>query len=793
MSNKVTEEIETIEIPQELRVRSRLGIEKAKQERNVSPWKSKLAKSAMIAAAGAGLIVALGSATSPTFASYVKSLFLFYNVDEGLKKAADDGFTEAVNRQVTDQGITFRVKEVVNDMFRLSILLVLEKDGKPIDPERLLDIFDPSLARQEPFENEFGVTDEQGNRLNLGNRWETVGDSAVLSLSLDELAAGREVKSLADLPDRINIHFDMIHIAGTDGKWHMNVPIDLAKAKASAAVIPINKRYTSPFGFSIDFLQLHHGPSKSEMLLQVNESQQWRRSYKGSPSFRYEIRDGQGKIVAAKDAIGLTDLEIGNNNTIQQFMSGRGSYGQMRHWQPFVPFKEAKDLTLEVTAIYTQEKTAEDFSVTFDPKELMKQPLAKETEGKKLAFTARIKTEEAKERLSDSREAFKGTGWIIEVDQQLGSDTLDLKWEMQHGPENAEQATLLSKDNKGNYRNRTLFFFRDTAAISERVTMAFNRYTKSNPVSWSIPLKPSSDLLPNAPRAFDMTIEDLNRPEIVARAEQAMRELTPGEPAQMYGVTEFDDRWFFHLKDPDTSIVIVDKASGEPFILRRRYSYDQLNGTLRQKAEQAMKELDPGRSGWFDNAERVKREGQNEWIISGEKAEVVIDGATGDVTKATLIYPPSKLNPQIKAEAELAYAALFNGRELRVADVKRIRTTEKDVWELSVRGRRFEAVIGAVTQQLRSASVPAKDDLPKNDAEARALYATPPITAEQASAAAAPVVKQLFGVELDGYKASVQLNEYTFTKQGAPTVKAKFNAKGELWEYNLPSGQGVSN
>ncbi|GLI07464.1 hypothetical protein YDYSG_34940 [Paenibacillus tyrfis] len=38
-------------------------------------------------------------------------------------------------------------------------------------------------------------------------------------------------------------------------------------------------------------------------------------------------------------------------------------------------------------------------------------------------------------------------------------------------------------------------------------------------------------------------------------------------------------------------MAIVDKATGEPFILRRHYAYDKLDGALRQKAEQAMREL----------------------------------------------------------------------------------------------------------------------------------------------------------------------------------------------------------
>lgn len=796
MSNRVTEEIETIEIPQELRQRSKLGIEQAKRELGLRSWKSKLAKTAAIAVAIVGLVVALGSATSPTFASYVKSLFLFYNVDEGLKKAAGEGFAEPMNRKVTDQGITLKVKEVVNDVFRLSIMCGLEKDGKPLDTDLLLENFIPSDPEQDPYVNEYKITDENGKELNLSRQWRKTGNDLVLYLSFNELSPGNEVNSLADLPNKIFVDFNINQIGETAGKWHLNVPIDLAKAKVSAAVIPLNKRYVSSFGFSVDFLQLRHGPSMSEMVVQVNETQESRRLSKGDPSFRYQIKDGQGRIVAVLDFLRRADLAIGNKNVIKQFLSGKGGSGHVQHRHPFLPFKEAKDLKLELTTVYTEEQMPKDFSVSFDPKEVMKQSLTKEMEGKKLSFTARMKTEEAMERLSDGREVFKGKGWIIEVVQQLGADTLDLQWRLKDRQDRemtGQSETLLSQDENGNYHNRTLFFFKDGTIIPDRVTMTFNRYTKANPVSWSIPLEPSSDqTLPKVPKVFDMTVEDLNKPEVVAKAEKAIRELVPGEPVQMYGVTERADRWILHLKDEDASAVIVDKATGEPLILRRSFVYDKLDGTLRQKAEQAMQELDLGQSGWFERGERVKMKGQNDWIIHGERAEVVIDAVTRVVTKASLKYSPKEVNAQIKAAAEQAYVALSKGKELRVGRVERVKTPLKDVWEITTLGNRFGVSIEAATHQVRSASLPYKDDDPGDEVKARVLYAVPYYTAKKATTIAGPMVNKLFGLDLEDYRANIQLNEYTFVKQGAATVKVKVNAKGEFWEYRIIPEQGKS-
>lgn len=136
-------------------------------------------------------------------------------------------------------------KEVVNDVFRLSIMYGLEKDGKPLDTDLLLENFIPSDPEQDPYVNKYKITDENGKELNLSRQWRKTGNDLVLYLSFNELSPGNEVNSLANLPNKIFVDFNINQIGETAGKWHLNVPIDLAKAKASAAVIPLNKRYVS--------------------------------------------------------------------------------------------------------------------------------------------------------------------------------------------------------------------------------------------------------------------------------------------------------------------------------------------------------------------------------------------------------------------------------------------------------------------------------------------------------------------------------------------------------------------
>jgi len=795
VSNRVTREIETIEIPPELSERSRLGIMQAKREltaarlRGVRKW----GKYAAVTAGGMLIAAALGAAASPAFASYVKSLFWSDNVDAGLKKAAVDGFAKPVNMQVTDQGITLKVKEIVNDVFRFSILYGVEKDGKPLDSDLLFESFIPSGPDQDPYANNYTVTDTDGNELRIGIQSRKVGTDRIMFLEPDDLVPGKELQSLSELPDTVHVRFDIHQIGKVQGKWRLDVPIDVASAKSSASIVPLYRKYDSPLGFSVNFIQLRHGPSKSEMLLQVNETQAWRSSGKGEPSFSYRIMDGQGRVVAAYDSNTVAELAIENKNVIPSMIIGRGQTGRIRYWHSFFPFQDSKDLKLELTAVYTKETLPNPVDIPLDPQSLKSRPLVKTIGDKTLTFSARPKTEQAPIKLADDREAFQGKGWIVEANQQLGTDMLDLQWQLKdnNGKQiQAQSAIELTKNDHGEYRNRTLFFFPGEDNGPEGLNLTAESYIQKHPVSWSIPLVPSNAPAPLAadePRVYDLTVADL-QPEVVNKAEQAMKELLPGRPVELYGVTDLNDRWFIHLKD-DSGIVIVDKAKGKPFIVERTLPYDQVEAKLQYTAEQAIRELAPGQTPLLKKATRKIMNDEDRWIFVGEKTEVDIDAKTGSVVEASMDYDPKQIDPIARAEAERAYNIFSGGKELKISELKLMKTPQQYVWEIYSNHSLF-AKIGAKTKQLLYAGLSYKNDEPGDKNAARALYSKPFYTEARAIAAAAPVVKKLFGIELDGYTVNIHLNAYTFAKKGSPTVQAKINAKGTFWEFNVIPERG---
>ncbi|CAH8705418.1 DUF4179 domain-containing protein [Paenibacillus thiaminolyticus] len=782
---RIVEEIEKIELPEELHQYSKLGIDRAKRELAPSSRTRKAAKAAAATAAGLLLAAAIGAAISPTFAEVMKSWFSLQKADGGLKQAADDGYAESVNKQVTDQGITLRVKEAIHDVFRISILFGLEQDGRPLNSDLLFETFIPEGTDDDPYVNRYEIIDDEGKVLPLSPQLVKSENDRILTLGLDDLVPGHEVQSLSDLPDRITVRFDINQIGKTRGKWHLEVPIDLSAAKASSNLVPLSQRYISPLGFSIDFKQLRHSPSKSELLLQVDETQAWRSEKKIEPMFRYEIKDGEGNIVAAMDGLRRGEVSIGSRNVLKRFLNGQGSIGHMKYRHAFLPFPDAKELTLELTAIYTEERADKELAVAIEPEALRKKPLLKEVNGKSVTFKMRVKEDEAPEQMKDGRSVLAGKGWILEADQQLGSDTLDLQWRMEDGqgkPVQAQSVTELEQDEQGNYRNRTLFFFEGQTPVYDRLTMYVDSWTKKIPVNWSIPLVPSSEELTPLDEVpiYEMTVDEL-KPGMVRQAEQALRELAPGMEAELYGAAEYSDRWFLYAKDNSRSIVIVEKATMKPIAVQRSISYGELDEKLRKTVEDILRQLSPDQPVVFEEAVREKSEVNNRWVLHNEHADIIINALTGKLMEASLSYEPGRFDAEAKAVADTAYSSFAQGRALEMTRMVQRVTPTRHVWEF-YRDMSLLAAVDVKTNQVRSVEQSFKNDHPGDDIGASKKYAEPRYTAEQAIAKASPAVKEVFGINLEGYEVSIRLNEYTFTRQGAATVRGTVNAKGEFWK-----------
>ncbi|WP_325175851.1 DUF4179 domain-containing protein [Paenibacillus profundus] len=342
----------------------------------------------------------------------------------GERERVEQGYSQPVNLEVTDQGITLRVREVMVDPFRVSLMYGIEKDGKPINPDLLFTDFMSMKPDTDPYINNYVVTDLDGNDLKGVNLplARTHGDNAILEVGIDDPTQGYFIRSPKDIPDTIVVHFDINLLGETKRKWQLKVPVSLAPAKSATNFIPLNKRYESPFGFKLDFLQLRHGPSKSELLGDIRESQAWRNQYGTlGPQFLYRIKDEQGQVVAAWDGINDMTYSLESKNALLKQSSGGGTTGRMLYRHAFLPFGDAKGLKLELDAVYTQNPVKTPFVVTFSPEELLGHPLEKNYDGKQLTFRVRKKTDEAAEPVpyGNTKAELKGRGFILELDQRL--------------------------------------------------------------------------------------------------------------------------------------------------------------------------------------------------------------------------------------------------------------------------------------------------------------------------------------------------------------------------------------
>lgn len=788
-AKKVAEEIEKIEIPSGLQQRSKLGIEQAKQERRKTTRSKRFLKKTAAIAAGIVLAVGLGAATSPTFASFIKSLFLSSDVDEGLKNAVHQGYSEVVDMEVTDQGITLKVKEVITDPYRVSVLIGLEKDGKALQADQFIlgdnpKDDDPEL---DPFNvNKVGIYAENGDKLDRSfpYRTKTLGNDIMVYFSLDDSEHPSSSHEVSNIPDNIIVNLDIIQIGDKSGQWHLNVPIDLGAAKEAVKTISLNKRYESPFGFSIDFLQLRHGPSKTELFYRFNHT----KKPKDPREFiHYEIKDNKDRILASYDSLSDTSEEKGLENKNYLGGSGEGSRGYFNQYDAFLPFKHTDNLRLELKTIYTLAQT-EDFSAVFHGNEVLEQPLVKEYEGKKVTFTTRMKTEEAEERFPDGEEVFSGTGWIIEVDQLLDSETAGFYWQAEDEQGNElnsiERKAITSKDADGNYQTEEWFFFHNKGATPEQVTLHFNEYLKANAVNWSIPLESSTGpkLEPNLD-VYDVTVAELE-PAIVKKAEQAINELIPRQPVEIIGADEYDDVWV--VFSTNGGVAHINKGSGEVLEAFRYLPYDKVDKKIRTLAEHAIEDLESKLNDAFHRVSRFKSVDKDNWFLLGNRTSVTIDAPTERV-EASITYTPEQINAKAKEAAEHAYAVMTNGKKLRLADGELVKTPEEHIWKLESRAGSFRFHIGAMTNTLWSVSEVSRYGSPDDDV----AFEQPYYTNEAAIAAAKPFVKKLFQIDLDGYEVKVHLNEYTFTKNGEPTIQAKINTQGTFWEYQLLPEQGI--
>ncbi|USG64777.1 DUF4179 domain-containing protein [Brevibacillus ruminantium] len=417
------------------------GIAVRKKMRNgKKDWKKRsldIMKKTAIAVAGLTAAVTFGTMVSPTFANYVNSLFnTVKEVDEGLKKAAVEGYVQEIGKQVADKGFSLTVKEVLADPTRIALILdFADKDGKRLD------------YRAGEYEFTFTLTDKAGEDLNPENggwRWGREEEYMIVSRDLHDI-----FDSLDKVPDELTVGVEFTKFMDTEGSWKIDVPIDMKKAKAVAKTVVINKEYTSPQGVVIKLDNIMTVPSASTLTLKTDWNEQRNKEYRKlieergwnddpkeprkemrlspgelmqhyltSYDLAYEILDEKGNPIAGRDDTLFKTLNGIEKNSLHEISSGRGKGDSQEwiRWHGFTPFTGHEKLTFKLHSIYLNELAS--FKAKITPDQLSKQPVTVENSGSTFTFNKfQLKTSEEKERIGGYE--WRGKGGIVEIEGTL--------------------------------------------------------------------------------------------------------------------------------------------------------------------------------------------------------------------------------------------------------------------------------------------------------------------------------------------------------------------------------------
>lgn len=344
--------------------------------RKKTPWKR-----IMLTVAGILLAFGLTATLSPSFAQLIGGFFGSEEVDEGLRMATEAGLGERVNLEVTDQGITLKVEDLVVDSSRVALSYqVLDKKGKPQDT--YFDFPDS--------QNEIIIMDQNGKVLDgLNFSWSRGSDYGLIEYSLRE----------HDALEKITIKFDLEELDGVKGNWKLEVPVDIKDIRKLTTTTPLNDAKTNSHGVNIAMKEVQFAPSASELFYETSFTQEEQEKVEEyiekfeeqfgerseSPfanygtAIQYHIENEEKKQIYGHNTFAEGQGHPSSSRAIQ----GTGMYteqlGKIAWNDSFIPQKEKSKLTFVLDGVFKTVPT--DFSIKIKPKELKKNPVSFEYEG----------------------------------------------------------------------------------------------------------------------------------------------------------------------------------------------------------------------------------------------------------------------------------------------------------------------------------------------------------------------------------------------------------------------------
>ncbi|PAE19925.1 DUF4179 domain-containing protein [Robertmurraya siralis] len=339
--------------------------------------RGRLWKRGLIAAATIFLAFGVTTKLHPSFAEWVGGLFSTEQVDEGLRMASDAGFAKRVNAEVTDQGLTFKVEDVVADASRIALSYqVLNEDGKFHDPDFT--------------EYEIYGLDQNGKRLEVQNvSWGySEDDYGIMDFSLRN----------TDL-EQFTLKLQITDLSGIKGNWELEIPIDLRESLKFTEKLALHDFATSSDGVELKLKEVRLAPSTNEIVYETAFTDDERNRIETEVQ-KLESRFGKD-IAHTFTNFGTAiqyHLEDQKENPVyyqNSFLDGQGhpnsvgliqgigeslsQFGSVAWNEYFVPKKSDQEMTFVLDGVI--KTVPADFSITVKPMEQKQNPISFEYEG----------------------------------------------------------------------------------------------------------------------------------------------------------------------------------------------------------------------------------------------------------------------------------------------------------------------------------------------------------------------------------------------------------------------------
>ncbi|MED1797027.1 DUF4179 domain-containing protein [Brevibacillus porteri] len=344
-----------------------------------------IVKKTGLVVAGLTALVVTGTAVSPTFANYVNSLFqIEKDSDSGMKNAVHKGLVQKLEQKVTDQGITVEAKELLADSMRIAVIYdVYDESGKKIE-DHILNAKLIDQNGKDWFEDDGG--DNSGGH----------GEFFITERFLNQIFESHEA-----IPDQLTLHFEQTEIAGKKGKWSLEIPIDMKKAKEATKKVAFkDTAFQSPQGLGIELKNIEFSPSATRVMLdttfpksaylevertsilydQKNPRGAIITEKEREPAFSgenmmYEITNEKGEVVAAWDMKSLDDGLDNKENVLwtprtEEEPEEKAEGDVLNWWHTFGPIQGEQKLKLELKKIYEKKLASPTFDLV--PTELDK-------------------------------------------------------------------------------------------------------------------------------------------------------------------------------------------------------------------------------------------------------------------------------------------------------------------------------------------------------------------------------------------------------------------------------------